>query len=347
MAYEIEEFLALGEKIPIVDVRTPAEFEQGHIPGAYNIPLFSNDERAVVGTLYKNHGKQTATIKGLEFVGPNMAVFAKRARKLAVDGKILVHCWRGGMRSASMAWLFKTIGLEAETLVGGYKAYRKYIRASFALERKLLILGGLTGSGKTDILKELENMGEQFLDLEGVAHHRGSSFGQIGQGTQPSNEQFENNLAVDWLKMDPNRIIWLEDESKPMGRVRIMDDFYARMRKTPLIVVEMPRELRVPRLLDDYASLDITLLEEATQRIGKRIGGQNLKDAIEALHTGDFAKVANITLDYYDKTYSYGIESRDEIPKIFVSTTSADPKVNAELVLAALKENKEKLFVSE
>jgi len=258
-----------------------------------------------------------------------------------------VHCWRGGMRSASMAWLFKTIGLDAETLVGGYKAYRKYIRKSFDLDRKLLILGGLTGSGKTDILKELEKMGEQFLDLEGVAHHRGSSFGQIGQGTQPSNEQFENNLAVDWLKMDPNRIIWLEDESKPMGRVRIMDDFYERMRKTPLIVVEMPRELRVPRLVDDYASLDITLLEEATQRIGKRIGGQNLKEAVEALHTGDFAKVANITLDYYDKTYSYGIESRDEIPKIFVPTTSADPKVNAELVLAALKENKEKLFVGE
>ena len=344
MAYEIEEFLALGEKYPIVDVRTPAEFEQGHIPGAYNIPLFSNEQRVVVGTLYKNHGKQTATIKGLEFVGPNMAVFAKRARKLAVDGKILVHCWRGGMRSASMAWLFKTIGLDAETLVGGYKAYRTYIRASFATERKLLILGGLTGSGKTDILKEMEKMGEQFLDLEGVAHHRGSSFGQIGQGVQPSNEQFENNLAVDWLAMDPKKIIWLEDESKPMGRVRIMDDFYALMRNTPLVVVEMPRELRVPRLVDDYASLDIKLLEEATQRIGKRIGGQNLKDALTALHDGDFAKVANITLDYYDKTYSYGIEQREDVKKVYVSTESADPKYNAELILNALKSNTQKLF---
>jgi len=346
MAYEVKEFLALGKNIPIVDVRTPAEFEQGHIPGAYNIPLFSNEERAVVGTLYKHHGKQTATIKGLEFVGPNMAVFARRARKLAVDGKILVHCWRGGMRSASMAWLFKTIGLEAETLVGGYKAYRRYIRSSFAWERKMLILGGLTGSGKTDVLKELEKMGEQFLDLEGVAHHRGSSFGQIGQGEQPSNEQFENNLAEDWMAMDANRIIWVEDESKPMGRVRIMDDFYARMRKTPLIVLEMPRELRVPRLVNDYASLDIQLLEEATQRIGKRIGGQNLKDALQALHNGDFARVANITLDYYDKTYSYGIEQRKDVNKIFVPTDSADPKYNAELIMAALQENKDKLFKS-
>jgi len=344
MPYEVKEFLALGEQYPIVDVRTPAEFEQGHIPGAYNIPLFSNEERAVVGTLYKNHGKQTATIKGLEFVGPNMAVFAKRARKLAVDEKILVHCWRGGMRSASMAWLFKTIGLDADTLVGGYKAYRKYIRSSFELDRKLLILGGLTGSGKTDVLKELEKMGEQFLDLEGVAHHRGSSFGQIGQGEQPSNEQFENNLAADWLAMDPERLIWIEDESKPMGRVRIMDDFYKRMRKTPLIVLQMPRELRVVRLVKDYASLDLKLLEEAIQRIGKRIGGQNVKESIEALHTGDFAKVANITLNYYDKTYNYGIEQRQDVNKIFVPTTSADPKVNAQLIMEALNENKQKLF---
>ncbi|MCK5856530.1 MAG: tRNA 2-selenouridine(34) synthase MnmH [Bacteroidales bacterium] len=344
MAYEVEEFLALGEKYPIVDVRTPAEFEQGHIPGAYNIPLFSNEERVVVGTLYKNHGKQTATIKGLEFVGPKMSIFAKRARKLAVEGKILLHCWRGGMRSSSMAWLFKTIGLDAETMSGGYKAYRRYIRSSFELDRKMLILGGLTGSGKTDILKELEKMGEQFLDLEGVAHHRGSSFGQIGQGVQPTNEQFENNLAVDWLKMDANRIIWLEDESKPMGRVRIMDDFYERMRITPLVVVEMSRNLRVPRLVDDYASLDIQLLEEATQRIGKRIGGQNLKDSLEALQSGDFAKVANITLDYYDKTYSYGIESRKEVNKIIVPTTSANPKINADLIMNALNENMDKLF---
>ena len=213
MAYDIKSFLELGKELPIVDVRTPAEFEQGHIPGAHNIPLFSNEERAVVGTLYKKQGKDIATIKGLEFVGPNMANFAKQAKKLAVDNKILVHCWRGGMRSASMAWLFNTVGLDAQTLEGGYKAYRQYIRASFEWPYKVVILGGLTGSGKTDILKEMHKMGAQFVDLEGTAHHRGSSFGQIGQGTQPTNEQFENNLAEVWIKQDAEEIIWLEDES--------------------------------------------------------------------------------------------------------------------------------------
>jgi len=344
MAYDIKSFLELGKELPIVDVRTPAEFEQGHIPGAHNIPLFSNDERAVVGTLYKKQGKDIATIKGLEFVGPNMANFAKQAKKLAVDNKILVHCWRGGMRSASMAWLFNTVGLDAQTLEGGYKAYRQYIRASFEWPYKVVILGGLTGSGKTDILKEMHKMGAQFVDLEGIAHHRGSSFGQIGQGTQPTNEQFENNLAEVWIKQDPEEIIWLEDESKPMGRVRLPDNLYERMRKMPLVVIEVLRPVRAERLVVDYAALDTQLLEEALQRIGRRIGGQNLKDAVQALHDQDYLKVANITLDYYDKTYSYGIEERKDIKKIFVKTDSGDPEHNARLILQAFEDQKAKLF---
>ena len=333
MAYEIEDFLRLGEKLPIIDVRTPAEFEQGHIPGAYNIPIFSNEERAIVGTLYKKQGKDAAVIKGLEFIGPNMAKRAKQAKKLAVDGKVLVHCWRGGMRSASMAWLFNTVGLEAETLVGGYKAYRGYIRSSFEFPRKLVILGGLTGSGKTDILKELQKAGEQFVDLEGIAHHRGSSFGQIGQGEQPTNEQFENRLAKVWLAQDPEEIIWLEDESKPMGTVRLMDNLYSIMRKTPLVIIEVDRNIRVERLVVDYAHLDIDELESAINRIQKRIGGQNLKNAQAALQDGDFAQVAHITLDYYDKTYNYGIESRKEVKKVYVSTDTGDTAFNAKLIL--------------
>ncbi len=344
MAYEIEEFLDLGETLPIVDVRTPAEFEQGHIPGAYNIPLFSNEQRAVVGTLYKQEGKDIATLKGLEFVGPNMASFARRARKLAMDKKILVHCWRGGMRSASMAWLFNTVGLEAQTLVGGYKAYRRYIRESFEKPQKLVILGGMTGSGKTDILKELQKMGEQFVDLEGIARHRGSSFGQIGQGMQPTNEQFENNLAAEWLKQDWKRFIWLEDESKPMGRVRIVDNLFHRMRQTPFIVLQMPRSIRAERLVEDYAPLDKSELEAALLRIERRIGGQNLKEALKALHRGDYLTVANITLDYYDKTYNYGIESRKEVPKIFVETDTGDPRKNAERILDAFNVKRKVLF---
>ena len=346
MPYEIADFLELGKQIPIVDVRTPAEFEQGHIPGAHNIPLFSNEERAVVGTLYKHEGKEVATLKGLEFVGPNMASFARRARKLAMDKKILVHCWRGGMRSASMAWLFNTVGLDAQTLVGGYKAYRRYIRASFENPARLIILGGMTGSGKTDILKELRNMGEQFIDLEGIAHHRGSSFGQIGQAPQPTNEQFENNLAAEWLEQDPERLIWLEDESKPIGRIRLMDNFYDRMRRTPIVVIQVPREIRALRLVDDYAPLDKEELEAALVRIGRRIGGQNLKAAVEALHQGDYLRVANITLDYYDKTYNYGLSQRQDVPKVFVETDTGDAKINAAKVLEASKELAKEIIIS-
>ncbi len=344
MAYEIKEFLDLGKKYPIVDVRTAAEFEQGHIPGAYNIPLFSNEERAVVGTLYKNSGKIDATIKGLGFVGPNMVKFAQEARKLAVDKKILVHCWRGGMRSASMAWLFNTVGLDAQILEGGYKSYRQYNRASFDRPYKLVILGGFTGSGKTDILKEMNKMRAQFVDLEGIAHHRGSSFGQIGQQPQPTNEQFENNLAEVWLQQNPEQAIWLEDESKPMGRVRLMDNLYARMRKTPFVVINVPRDIRAQRLVVDYASLNQKLLEEALLRIGPRLGGLNLKESVQALHDKDFLKVANITLDYYDKTYGYGIENRKDIKKIIVDTNTGDPKENAQLILDAFAKRQKELF---
>lgn len=344
MSYDVKAFLELSEEYPIIDVRTAAEFEQGHIPGAHNIPLFSNEERAVVGTLYKKSGKDDAVLKGLEFVGPNMARFAKQAKKIAHKKKVLVHCWRGGMRSASMAWLFKTAGLDAQLLTGGYKAYRQYNRASFDNSSRIIILGGYTGSGKTDILKEMQLLGAQFVDLEGVAHHRGSSFGQIGQEPQPTNEQFENNLAKEWLKQDENQIIWLEDESKPMGRVRLVDNLFARMRKAPLVFINVPRAIRAQRLVEDYASLDKEKLEEALIRIGRRLGGQNLKNAVSALHERDFLSVANITLDYYDKTYEYGVNERDGIKKIEVETSQGDPRKNAELVLSALKDNKSQLM---
>lgn len=337
MPFNIKEFLELGEEYPIIDVRTTAEFEQGHIPGAHNIPLFSNEERAIVGTLYKKSGKDAAVLKGLEFVGPNMAKFALQAKKIAHNKKVLVHCWRGGMRSASMAWLFNTVGLDAQVLIGGYKAYRQYNRTAFDRPCQLIILGGYTGSGKTDILKEMQILGAQFVDLEGIANHRGSSFGQIGQEPQPTNEQFENNLAKEWLKQDENQIIWLEDESKPLGQVRIMDNLYARMRKTPFIFINIPRSIRAQRLVIDYASLDPMKLEEALIRIGRRIGGQNLKEAINALHAKDFLKVANITLDYYDKTYDYGVTERKDVKKIEIEVDEGDPRKNAELILKTVE----------
>jgi len=338
MIHKIEDFLKLGRNIPIIDVRTPAEFEQGHIPGAYNIPLFSNEERAVIGTIYKQDSKENAIMEGLKIVGPKMYDYVKMAKDIAVDNQILVHCWRGGMRSSSMAWLFNTAGMKADTLEGGYKAYRKYIRQSFLREQAIVILGGMTGSNKTDILKELHKLGEQFIDLEGIALHRGSAFGQIGLDPQPTNEQFENNLAKEWLALDQSKEVWFEDESKALGAVRIVDELFLRIRKSPLVVIEKSRDLRVKHSVDDYAHLDIEELKAALLRIKKRLGGDNVKKALEALDNKDFAKVAELSLIYYDKTYSYGIEERKDIKKLFIPSDIYNPKENAKLILEKVKD---------
>ena len=333
MQLEIENFLEKSESLTIIDVRTPAEFEQGHIPGAVNIPLFSNEERVIIGTLYKKRCKDKAVLEGLKIVGPKMYDYVVQAKKHAVDGEILLHCWRGGMRSGSMAWLFNTAGLKATTLVGGYKAYRAYIRKALTRNQKIHILGGMTGSNKTDILLEMKRMGAQVIDLEGEARHRGSSFGQIGLEPQPTNEQFENNIAKLWLELDTEEVLWLEDESKAMGRVRIVDEMFALIRKSPLFVLQKSKEMRIQHLVGEYADLDVVELENAIRRIERRIGGQNLKLAIDALHNKDFAEVANLTLNYYDKTYTYGIEQRKEVEKIFMESNTPDPIENAKMIL--------------
>lgn len=328
----IGKLLPLTDTIPLIDVRSPAEFELAHIPGAFNIPIFDNDERREVGIKYKVGGKENAVLLGLDFVGPKMSGFVKEAKKIARNKKVMVHCWRGGMRSASMAWLFETAGLEVFVLEGGYKAYRRYIREQFSQSAQLLVLGGYTGSGKTDILKVLKKNGEQFLDIEGIANHKGSVFGPLGQEPQPSNEQFENNLADAWRKFDFDKTIWVEDESRQLGKCGIPDPLFQQIREAPLIKINLPKELREMRLVDEYGSFEKELLLEQLEKIRKRLGGQNTAEAIEALGNGDLAKVASISLVYYDKAYEFGTLKRDPGKVVNLDLEKDDPVVNAEAV---------------
>ena len=327
------EFLAQGKTLPMVDVRTPAEFEQGHIPGAFNIPLFTNEERAIVGSLYKREGKDIAFMKGLDFVGPRMRSFVRAARKIAPERKILVHCWRGGMRSGSMAWLFKSAGFEAHTLEGGYKAYKRHIRKSFDVDSQWIILGGYTGSGKTEILKEVAAIGEQMVDLEGIAHHKGSAFGHIGQEPQPTTEQFENNLGEIWSQLHFSKAIWMEDESKAIGHVYQPENFYQKLRNANLIFIDVPKEARIQRLVKEYAGIDQQALRDSLVKITRRLGGQNYKNAIKALDENDYATVADITLTYYDKAYGYGVSQRDSSKVYKLKVNGDNPKDTAKKVV--------------
>lgn len=306
-----EKFLQEAKKYPLIDVRSPAEYDSGHIPGAKNIPIFNNEERAIVGTLYKQSGRYDAILRGLDIVGPKMSSFLKQVMPLARQKKVLVHCWRGGMRSESMAWLFAKAGLESKILSGGYKAYRAHIREQWSDEKELLILGGMTGSGKTDLLLEIEKQGRQVIDLEGRAHHKGSAFGAIGQPAQPTTEQFENDLADYWQFLSSNEVIWVEDESRAIGTVSLPEPFYHRMRHTHVIKIDLPKKYRIQRLVHDYTGFDDAVLEAAIHRIQKRLGGQHEQEAVEALKHRDYEKVADITLEYYDKAYLKGLSHRD------------------------------------
>ncbi len=335
----IEYFLQKQENIPLIDVRSPAEYKHAHIPGALNLPLFDNEERAIVGTLYKKSGKESAVLKGLEIVGPKMVSFVKEARKLAPAKKLYIHCWRGGMRSESMAWLFETSGITSIILEGGYKAYRQYIKKAFNREAYFLILGGMTGSGKTAILNKLKLLKEQVIDLEGIAKHKGSAFGGINQDQQPSTEQFENNIYEEWRKFDFNEPIWLEDESKSIGRVQIPDEIFLRMRQSKVIEIKMPKTQRIKILEKDYTRLDSEELIQSTLRISKRLGGLKTQESIEAIKNKNFSLAIEIVLDYYDKSYMKGLNSRDPQTLFPIKINEIDPEETAKIIRNFAKNN--------
>jgi tRNA 2-selenouridine synthase len=215
------------------------------------------------------------------------------------------------MRSGAMAWLFSFSGIKTSVLTGGYKAYRHFVRESFSKGPRVLILGGMTGSGKTEMLKYLASEGEQVLDLEGLANHKGSAFGALGQQEQPTNEQFENNLAEKWLSLDPAKPVWIEDESRNIGKVIIPDLLFEKMSRAEVVFLDVPFEERVKRLTADYGSFGQAELIAVIEKISKRIGGDVAKTAIISLQNGDLELTVSMVLNYYDKTYSYGLSKRD------------------------------------
>lgn len=331
------EFLKFRESLPVVDVRSPGEYASGHIPGAVNIPLFDDEQRAEVGTVYKQEGNKAAVLRGIDLAAPGMSSKLKQGAALATDNRLLVHCWRGGLRSESMAWLFSTGGMEPLLLEGGYKAYRNHILSDLGRERNYIILGGLTGSGKTGILRYMRDTGPQVTDLEGLASHRGSAFGALGQPPQPSTEHFANLLFDDLSALRDNDLIWLEDESRNIGTVFMPDCFFSRIQAAPVIALMMSIETRLPRLLEEYTSFPAEEIMASVVRISKRLGGDRTREAVEALHRGDYTTAIRITLEYYDKSYHYGLSKRPEGQVTYIKTDTDDVAVNAALVSDAAR----------
>ena len=318
----------------ILDVRAPIEFECDHIPGAISFPLFDDDQRALVGKIYKQKSKAEAINKGLEIIGPKIAKLARRGRDIfqaqTTRKPILIHCWRGGMRSQSVAWLFRTSGIPIKLLEGGYKAYRSYARRMYDEPIYLAILAGLTGSAKTNVIKELDTFdGERVLDLEGLALHSGSAFGNLKGHKQPTSRQFSNLLFAELRRIDAwssnPRPIWVENESRTIGKVNLPEPFYTQMLNSPCFEMSRTNEDRVNHLLEMYGGMDKLLLADAFKRISPKLGGQHSQAAIDFLDVGDLASAAEIALVYYDKTYKHGFKKRPNMNRMTVDCKNLSP----------------------
>ncbi len=338
----IHDFYSQKHRLPLIDVRSPGEFEKGHLPGATNIPLFSNEERAHVGTVYVQQSKEEAVELGYQYVNPKLDWFISESRKVADNSPVAVHCWRGGMRSHAFAEHLHSNGFdEVYVIIGGYKAYRNHVLNFFEQPFRLRILGGYTGSGKTFVLKKLKELGQQVIDLEGIAHHKGSAFGHIGELEQDTVEQFENNLFEQFRQLKVQKPIWLEDESHNIGRVKIPMPLFRQMRQQIVYFIQISKEQRAQHLVGEYASFGNDQLAWAINGIAKRLGGQNVQRAHQLLKENNYYEVALLALQYYDKAYTRGVQDRD--PELVFRIPLADMNhlKNAESIIKFVEKHEQ------
>lgn len=308
--------------IILLDARSEAEFERGHIPGATNLPLLNNEERVIVGTTYKQQGREEAVRAGFDLVGKKFVDFIDKAKLLSPNKQVYIYCWRGGMRSNIMAWVLNMAGFKVTLLKGGYKEYRRWANLQFQIPKKVMVLGGPTGCGKTEVLLEMKKLGQQFIDLENLAHHKGSAFGGLGKPPQPTQETFENILAWQWSDVNAEEIVWLENESRKIGKSIIPEGIYNAMRDANIVQLMRDYDVRKSRILNEYGHFPTEQLADKTRCIAKRLGGLNLKNALAFLNENDLNNWVDILMIYYDKTYSNSNAIRNPTKSILLNVES-------------------------
>jgi tRNA 2-selenouridine synthase len=310
-----EQFNDLKNKI-VVDARSPCEYVAESIPGAVNVPLLDDAERAEVGTMYKHQGEVAARRLALRIISPKIPEIVDEILALRTAGStIVVHCWRGGLRSEAVVSFLTVVGIDSWRLTGGYKAWRKVVLQelsgdAFAFDP--IILHGQTGVGKTGILTELTARGASALDLEALANHRGSVFGGLGLGNQPTQKNFD---AVLWTRLRTlgNRPVYLEAESRKVGSVALPDSILKCIQNGRRILVTGSVNVRAERIWREYAGrFDQDVLEQALAALSKlkeRLGGKRVKEISALFHEGNIKDAVEVLLvEYYDPLYEMQIK---------------------------------------
>lgn len=299
----------------VIDVRSPAEFAEDHVPGAINLPVLDNEERARVGTMYKQQSPFLARKLGAALVFRNAADHIAGPLAHHEGGwRPLVYCWRGGQRSGSFAWMLKEIGWRSELIAGGYRTYRRLVTKALyedALPFRLIQLGGYTGTAKTALLPLLASRGVQVVDLEGIARHRGSLLGDM-PGGQPSQKAFETGLALALHRLDPQKPVLVEAESSKIGSLNLPPALWEAMKVAPWIEVRAPLEARAYYLAEAYEDVlaDSARLTEKLSPL-RYHRGHALVDHWEGLMaSGDrVALCRSLVADHYDPAYDKSMQS--------------------------------------
>ncbi len=300
-----------------VDARSPAEYAEATIPGAINVPIFNNEERARVGTFYKQQGREIARTLAIELVSPKIPrlIAEVEAARGGRGREVIVFCWRGGMRSKALTSLLELAGIATRQLVGGHKAFRAHVRQFFEQGQwgRLLVFRGLTGVGKTRLLKRLQLEGYPVLDLEGLAHHRGSAFGSLGLPPQPTQKAFEAVLWDALSSIPPGGYALAEGESKNIGKLVIPPKVFADLQLETSIWIEASLDYRVQVILEDYPALEE--LKESfiapIQALKRRLGRESVDRLLELLKTGQWGQlVRDLMVLYYDPLYNHTKPSR-------------------------------------
>lgn len=308
----VEELEKLENPV-LVDVRSEGEYMEASIPGAKNLPLFNNEERAKVGTTYTQESPTLAREQGLEIIGPKLPKLVKQAAEWGKDRSLVLFCWRGGMRSKSLSTVLDLMGISVYRLQGGYKSYRRVVNDFFEkdLPFQIIVLRGNTGVGKTEILKQLRIAGYPAIDLERLANNRGSVFGALGLGSAPSQQKFEASLYEELRGLAGFPFIIVECESKRIGRITLPAKFFAAMQCGTQVLIYDTIGNRVKRLVNEYTSVPnaIPEIKVALERLIKNLGHKKVEEYNTYLEQGDLTAFTEEMLKYYDALYAYPNEA--------------------------------------